>query len=74
MRTKTGIVTSTKMQKTVTVKVTEYLKHSKYNKEMPSSKNFHARTEMELTEGMTVTIEEAAPLSKTVKWKVISKA
>ena len=74
MRTKTGVITSTKMQKTVTVKVTEYLKHPKYNKEIPSSKKFHAHTETELAEGMTVTIEETAPRSKTVRWKVINNA
>jgi len=74
MRTKTGVITSTKMQKTVTVKVTEYLKHPKYNKEIPSSKKFHAHTEIELAEGMTVTIEETAPRSKTVRWKVINNA
>lgn len=70
-RTKTGVVTSTKMQKTVTIKVTEYLKHAKYGKDYPVSKKFHARTETPLEEGMTVTIEETTPRSKTVCWKVI---
>lgn len=70
-RTKTGIVTSTKMQGTVTIKVTEYLKHAKYGKDIPVSKKFHAHTETPLEEGMTVTIEETAPRSKTVCWKVI---
>ena len=70
-RTKTGIVTSTKMQKTVTIKVTEYLKHAKYGKDIPVSKKFHAHTETPLEEGITVTIEETTPRSKTVCWKVI---
>jgi small subunit ribosomal protein S17 len=70
-RTKTGTVTSTKMQGTVTIKVTEYLKHAKYGKDIPVSKKFHAHTETPLEEGMTVTIEETAPRSKTVCWKVI---
>ncbi|MBP7823081.1 mitochondrial small ribosomal subunit protein uS17m [Candidatus Gracilibacteria bacterium] len=71
MRTKTGIITSNKMQGTVTVKVTEYLKHSKYNKETPVSKKFHAHTDVPLEEGITVTIEETKPRSKTVCWKVV---
>ena len=62
------------MQKTVTLKVTEYLKHSKYGKEIPVSKNFHAHTDIPLEEGMVVTIEETAPRSKTVRWKVINNA
>jgi small subunit ribosomal protein S17 len=70
-RTKTGVVTSTKMQGTVTIKVTEYLKHAKYGKDIPVSKKFHAHTEASLEEGMTVTIEETTPRSKTVCWKVI---
>ncbi len=70
-RTKTGIVTSTKMQGTVTIKVTEYLKHAKYGKDIPVSKKFHAHTETPLEEGAVVTIEETAPRSKTVCWKVI---
>lgn len=70
-RTKTGTVTSTKMQGTVTIKVTEYLKHAKYGKDIPVSKKFHAHAETPLEEGMVVTIEETAPRSKTVCWKVI---
>ncbi len=71
-RTKTGVITSAKMQGTVTIKVTEYLKHAKYGKEYPSSKKFHAHTDTQLEEGMTVTIEETNPRSKTVRWKVIT--
>lgn len=59
------------MTKTVTIKVTEYLKHPKYGKDIPVSKKFHAHTETPLEEGMKVTIEETNPRSKTVRWKVI---
>ncbi len=71
-RTKTGVITSTKMQKTVTLRVTEYLKDAKYGKKRPVSKNFHAHTEVELAEGMTVTIRETKPRSKTVCWEVVT--
>lgn len=60
------------MQNTVTVEVKEYLKHAKYNKETPVSKNFHAHTETPLEEGTVVTIQETRPRSKTVCWKVIA--
>jgi len=73
-RTKTGVITSTKMQGTVTVKVTEYLKDPKYGKKIPVSKKFHAHTETELIEGATVTIQETNPRSKTVRWEVINNA
>lgn len=60
------------MQGTVTIRVTEYRKHPKYNKDVPVSKKFHAHTaDASLEEGMTVTIEETSPRSKTVCWKVI---
>ncbi len=60
------------MQKTITVKVTEYTRHPKYGKDMPSSKKFHARSEELVEEGSTVTIEETRPVSKTVTWKLVS--
>lgn len=60
------------MQGTVTIRVTEYRKHPKYGKDVPVSRNFHANTAgASLEEGMTVTIEETSPRSKTVCWKVI---
>ncbi len=62
------------MQGTVTIKVTEYLKHPKYGKDIPVSKKFHAHTDTPLVEGMQVTIEETNPRSKTVRWKVLPQA
>lgn len=70
-KTKTGIITSAKMQGTVTIQVTEYLKHPKYGKEIPVSRKFHAHTDRPLEEGMKVTVEETKPRSKTVRWQVI---
>ncbi len=73
-RTKTGVVTSNKMTGTVTIKVTEYHRHPKYNKDIPVSNKFHAHTDVPLEEGVVVTIEETAPRSKTVCWRVIHPA
>jgi small subunit ribosomal protein S17 len=72
-RTKTGVITSTKMQGTITVKVTEYLKDPKYGKKIPVSKKFHAHTEATHTEGDTITIQETPPRSKTVCWEVVTE-
>lgn len=59
------------MQKTVTVKVTEYTRDKKYGKDIPTSNKFHAHTEAELAEGTVVTIQETNPRSKTVCWEVV---
>jgi small subunit ribosomal protein S17 len=45
MRTKTGIVTSTKMQKTIVVTVETYKTHPKYKKRYKSSGKFYAHDE-----------------------------
>ena len=70
-RTKTGVVTSTKMEKTVTVLVTEHKIHPIYKKAIPTSKKYHAHTQEDIVEGQQVTIQETAPRSKTVKWEVV---
>lgn len=69
MRTKTGTVTSTKMQKTIVVTVTTYKTHPKYQKRYRSSSKFYAHDENGLAkEGDTVTITESRPLSKLKRW------
>lgn len=71
MRTKTGIVTSAKSDKTVVVTVHRYVRHSKYLKRYRISKKFHAHDEdSKCKEGDTVVIEETRPLSKLKHWKV----
>jgi small subunit ribosomal protein S17 len=61
-----GEVTSVKMNKTITVKVTREVRHPKYNKLYKVSKNFHAHDEKEeCVVGDQVTIVETPPISKT---------
>jgi small subunit ribosomal protein S17 len=67
-----GIVTSNKMQKTVIVKVESVKVHPKYHKRYKIFKKYPAHTDQELAIGAKVTIEESKPISKTVKWKVVS--
>lgn len=71
MRTKTGVVTSAKRDKTITVTVHRYVNHEKYKKRFRLSSKFHAHDpENSHKEGDTVTIYETRPLSKQKRWTV----
>lgn len=74
MRTKTGIITSNKMAKTLVVKVDTYRNHPKYKKRYKVSKKFYAHTEdaSEFNIGASITIGETKPVSKLKRWKVVS--
>lgn len=69
-----GIITSTKMDKTIVVEVQRAFRHKLYKKIIRRSKNYKAHNEnMKLQEGDKVIIEETRPLSKNKRFKVISK-
>jgi len=74
----TGIVTSDKMDKTISVEVTTYKKDRLYGKRVKVSKKLHAHDEEGLAGiGDTVLIQETRPLSKTKRFrlvKVVAKA
>lgn len=73
MRTKTGIVTSVKMDKTIVVTVDTYKMHEKYKKRYKVSSKFYAHDEANACAlGQQVVIEETRPLSKTKRWKVVA--
>ena len=70
-RTLTGIVTSDKMDKTVTVLVERKVKHPLLGKIIRVSKKYHAHDEAnEIHAGDVVLIEECRPLAKTKSWRV----
>ncbi|MBL8524885.1 MAG: 30S ribosomal protein S17 [Betaproteobacteria bacterium] len=70
-RTLTGVVTSDKMDKTVTVLVERRVMHPVLGKVVRRSKKYHAHSpNNEFKQGDTVTIEETRPLSKTKAWQV----
>lgn len=72
MRTITWIVASTKMDKTVVVRVDSYKIQPKYKKKYKISKNFYAHDENNTCkEWETVTIKESKPLSKLKRWELI---
>ena len=71
-KTKTGIVRSDKMDKTVTVAVERKVKHPIYGKVVKKKTKFHAHDEKnEARPGDVVKIMETRPLSKTKRWRLV---
>ena len=71
-KTRTGVVRSTKMDKTVTIAVERKVKHPIYGKFVKKTTSFHAHDEKnECTVGDIVKIMETRPLSKTKRWRLV---
>jgi small subunit ribosomal protein S17 len=71
-KTRIGVVTSNKMEKTVTVAVERKVKHPIYGKFVKKTTKFHAHDEKnECSIGDTVKIMETRPLSKTKRWRLV---
>ena len=71
-RTKTGRITSSKADKTVTVMLERQVKHPLYGKYIKRSTKVHAHDEENSCgEGDLVTISECRPLSKSKSWRVV---
>jgi small subunit ribosomal protein S17 len=69
---KIGVVTSNKMQKTITVAVERRVKHPKYGKFLTMTSKFKAHDEKnECNIGDTVRIMETRPLSKDKNWRLV---
>ena len=69
--TRTGIVVSDKMDKTVVVRVDQVVKHKVYKKYIKRSVNFKAHDELNTCcTGDKVLIVECRPLSKDKRWRV----
>ena len=67
-----GEVVSNKMTKTIVVRVERRFPHPKYKKIIKSYKKFYAHDEKsEAKVGDIVLIEEARPLSKLKRWKLV---
>ncbi|MDR0763719.1 MAG: 30S ribosomal protein S17 [Bacteroidales bacterium] len=67
-----GVVTSNKMQKTITVMVERKTKHPIYGKFVKKSTKFKAHDEKnECNPGDTVRIMETRPLSKDKCWRLV---
>lgn len=71
-KTKIGTVVSSKMDKTVSVKVERRLMHPLYGKFVKRSNKFFAHDEKnECTVGDKVRIMETRPLSKLKRWRLV---
>ncbi len=68
---KVGAVVSTKMEKTIVVKVEMARAHPKYKRVMRTSKKFYAHDEQNSARvGDVVRIRETRPLSKLKRWQL----
>ncbi|MBW8772464.1 MAG: 30S ribosomal protein S17 [Gemmatimonadetes bacterium] len=70
-KSRTGVVTSDKMMKTVTVNLTRRFAHAVYGKQVTRTKSVKARDDHGAKIGDTVRIMETRPLAKTVRWRVV---
>ncbi len=69
-----GVVVSDKMEKTVVVSVSRFVKHPKYGKFYKVSKKYKAHDEENKHKvGDEVEIMSVKPISKDKKFKIISK-
>lgn len=69
-KTRTGVVKSDKMMKTVTVMLERRFAHPVYGKQITRQKTIKARNELEAKTGDLVRVMETRPLAKTVRWRV----
>ena len=68
---KTGVVISTKMQKTIVVKIDTLVKHPLYKKQIKRSKKIKAHDEIGVKINDKVKIAETKPTSRNVNFKVL---
>ena len=71
-RTRQGIVTSSKADKTITVRIETARRHKMYKKIIRESSSLHAHDERnEANEGDRVRVVESRPLSRTKRWRLV---
>lgn len=72
MRSKKGIVTSQKQEKTIIVTVHSYKNHPKYKKRYRVSKKFHVHNpdNKKFEMGTEITFYETRPISKLKRWTI----
>lgn len=71
-KTKVGIVTSDKMDKTIVIKVTRRIQHLHYKKIINRTSKFKVHDENnECNIGDKVLVMETRPLSKDKRWRLV---
>jgi len=67
-----GTVVSTKMDKTLVVRIDRTVRHPLYNKFVTRSRKVHAHNEnAEVREGDFIRVMETRPLSRTKRWRYL---
>lgn len=71
LKTKTGLVVSDKMEKTIVVAVENLVEHPLYKKRVRRTRRFQAHDENgDAREGDIVRIAESRPISKNKTWRL----
>ncbi len=71
-KVRVGLVVSDKMDKTITVKVEDFIRHPLYGKRIKRSKKFKAHDENNVCSmGDRVRIMETRPLSADKRWRLV---
>lgn len=71
-KTRSGLVVSAKMDKTIAVSVERLFKHPIFGKTVRKSRKFYAHdAENKAKVGDKVLIQETRPLSKTKRWRLV---
>ncbi len=71
-KTRIGVVTSNKMDKSITVAMERKIKHPMYGKFLKKTTKFHAHDEKnEANIGDTVRLMETRPISKLKRWRLV---
>ena len=71
-KTREGIVTSNKMQKTIVVQVSRMVRHNVYNRYIPQASSFKVHDEKNVAAvGDFVRIMETRPISKDKRWRLV---
>ena len=67
-----GVVFSTKMDKTIVVKIVDRVRHPLYDKTMQRTKKLYVHDEQnDAREGDKVRVAETRPLSKQKRWRLV---
>ena len=67
-----GIVDSTKMDKTIVVRVVDRVRHPLYDKTLQRTKKLYVHDETnDAREGDRVRVAETRPLSKSKRWRLV---
>lgn len=75
-KTRSGVIVSNKMDKTVVVRVERTFRHPLYGKVLKGSKKYYAHHDGKagsLNVGDAVVIEECRPMSRLKRWRLVQK-